>query len=322
MLDGHEKPERTERLRSLLPLLRELNDLKRLYAVNLGGSSLATRVFRGACQPLSDGRPLEATEWTTTLLAAARLGAISPEVLASAGLSAAEARAVFDRSIDAHECLSTSTREGLKAHTNSLDARLEGRFDYPDGHWADRLCRSPRAGATCPGKPRIALEPAEMHSDHCGIVAVYGYLIADSFGANPEDAWLIGLCHHFHNAYLPDAGFTGEVLLGDSLDRVIGNFRAQALQQVHASYRHRIETLFAEIAGDTTPLAQTFHAADTIDRVVQMENYERAARFRVSQALDDLDLVHEGPVQAFQKAVLESVGLISGSNECRDASRS
>ena len=58
-----------------------------------------------------------------------------------------------------------------------------------------------------------------MHSDHCAVVAIYGFLLADVFGADREDAWLIGLCHHFHNAYLPDSGFTGEVLLGDQLDR-------------------------------------------------------------------------------------------------------
>ena len=40
-----------------------------------------------------------------------------------------------------------------------------------------------------------------------------------------------------------------------------------------------------------------------------MENYERAARFRVGHALHDLELVHESPTQAFQKDLLESIGL-------------
>lgn len=319
MLDCQEKSELAEHLKPLLPLLRELNDLKRLYAVNLGSFSLATQIFRGACLPLCGGGSLEAAEWTTALVSAGRLGAVSPEVLALAGVSAAEARAVFDRSIDAHECLPASTREALRASTNRLDGRLEGNFNYPEGHWADRLCRSPRAGATCPGKPRIALEPAEMHSDHCAMVAVYAFLMADVFGANREDAWLIGLCHHFHNAFLPDAGFTGEMLLGNQIDRVIQGFRQKALSSVHAYYRHRIEQLLVEIADDSSPLAKAFHAADTIDRVVQMENYERAARFRVSQALDDLDLVHEGPVQAFQKDLLASMGMLSDVDGCFDA---
>ena len=318
MLDCQEKSKLSARLRPMLPLLRELNDLKRLYATNLGSSSLATQIFRGACLPMSNGRSLEAAEWTTALLAAGRLGAISPEVLALAGIPAEEMKAVFDRSLDAHECLSAALREALKAHTSNLEGRLEGNFNYSKEHWADRLCSSPRAGATCPGKPRIALEPAEMHSDHCMLVAVYGFLIADIFNSSREDAWLIGLCHHFHNAFLPDAGFTGEMLLGNQIDRVVRNFRNRALVSVHASYRQRVEHLLAEIASDTSPLARTFHAADTIDRVVQMEHYERSAQFRVSQALNDLDLVHESPVQAFQKDLLESVGILSDVDECSD----
>lgn len=296
-----------------MPVLRELNDLKRLYAVNLAGHSLATQVFRGACQAIGDGRPLDADGWATTLVSAARLGAVSPESLEAADIPASGGQAIFRRSIDEHECLPTPVRNRLKACTNRLDRRLEGRFTYPEEHWTQRLCHAPRAGATCPGKPRIALEPAEMHSDHCAIVAGYGFLVADLFGASEEDAWLIGLCHHFHNAYLPDAGFTGEVLLGESLDHIIQAFRDRASSWVHPTYRPRIEALLAEIAGDTTPLAQAFHAADTIDRVLQMEHYERSARFRVSQALDDLNLVHESPVQAFQRDVLESVGLIAES---------
>lgn len=319
MLNNRIMPEQMKRLSLLLPLLRELNDLKRLYAANLGRYSLATQCFRGACTRLSNGKPLEAAEWTTTLLAAARLGAISPEVLTTAGASQVELTAVLDRSIDAHQCLPTSIKNQLKMHTDNLDGRLEGNFYYRQGHWTEQLCDSPRAGATCPGKPRIALEPAEMHSDHCLMVAAYGFLIADIFGASQEDAWLIGLCHHFHNAYLPDAGFAGEVLLGDSLDRIIRKFREQALYDVHSSYRPRIEALLGEIGGDATPLAQTFHAADTIDRILQMENYERAAQFHVSEALNDLHIVHEGPVQAFQKEVLESIGLHSSGNERANA---
>ena len=299
-------------IRSLLPLLRELNDLKRLYSGNLRPFSLATQVFRGACQALLNGSRLEALEWSTTLVAAARLGAISPEALGDAELPEPEIESIFDRALSAHNAFSPALLRDFSGCVGKLGGRLEGNFQFSEGNWAQRLCRAPRAGATCPGKPRIALEPPEMHSDHCGLVAVYGFILADLFEADRGDAWLIGLCHHFHNAYLPDSGFTGEMLLGDSLDQVIQNFRKKALSSVHESYRARVEHLLTEIADDASPLARTFHAADTIDRVVQMEHYERAARFRVKQALDDLELVHEGPAQAFQKSLLQSIGLFPG----------
>jgi hypothetical protein len=46
-----------------------------------------------------------------------------------------------------------------------------------------------------------------------------------------------------------------------------------------------------------------------IDRVLQVRQYARAAAFTVDQALDELELVHGGPVQAFHLAVLEEAGL-------------
>ena len=46
-----------------------------------------------------------------------------------------------------------------------------------------------------------------------------------------------------------------------------------------------------------------------MDRVLQMRQYDRVARFTTSQALDDLELVHAGPIQAFHVAVLAEAGL-------------
>ena len=57
------------------------------------------------------------------------------------------------------------------------------------------------------------------------------------------------------------------------------------------------------------PEAQAFHAADVLDRVLQVHHHARAAAFTASQALDDLELVHEGPVQAFHDEVLQAGGL-------------
>ena len=58
-----------------------------------------------------------------------------------------------------------------------------------------------------------------------------------------------------------------------------------------------------------TPVGRAFHAADVIDRVLQMRHYEQVAQFTTGQALDDMELVHAGPVQAFHTAVLRDAGL-------------
>ena len=46
-----------------------------------------------------------------------------------------------------------------------------------------------------------------------------------------------------------------------------------------------------------------------IDRVLQMRHYDQVAHFTTRQALEDLDLVHAGPTQAFHFAVLQDAGL-------------
>lgn len=299
--------------RHLLELLRELNDIKRLYAYNLGSDSYATWIFRKACGAISSGQPLQADVWCAAVVSAARLGAITSEVLREVGLSDAECGDVQVRSIETHEALPSAVRDSLIIACRLLGT-VVSESDPSQADWVERLSTAPRAGATCPGKPRIALLPAEMHSDHCAMVAVYGYLLADFFGANREDAWLIGLCHHFHNAYLPDAGFTGEMMLGDHLQRVLETSRSRVMSGLPEGLCRRITRLFYEISGVDTPLAKTFHAADTIDRVLQMEHYERAAQFRVRQALEDFNLVHEGTAQAFQHELLQALGLFTKLN--------
>ena len=49
---------------------------------------------------------------------------------------------------------------------------------------------------------------------------------------------------------------------------------------------------------------------DAIDRVLQMAQYERACGFRLGTALDDLALMHPGPLQGFQTRVLRAAGVI------------
>ena len=66
----------------------------------------------------------------------------------------------------------------------------------------------------------------------------------------------------------------------------------------------------ATIGDAETPEGRAFNAADVMDRVLQMHQYERVAGFTTSQALDDLQLVHAGPLQAFHHAVLAEAGLL------------
>lgn len=288
--------------------LREINDVKRLYARNLGSHSYTSLVFFGATKALHCNEPLQAAAWCAAIVGAARLGAITPSVLRDIEIDRFDRTVILKNSILAHESLAMPLLGCLSDACELLD-QICIENTLPNSDWASRLAASPRAGATCPGKPRIALEPAEMHSDHCTMVAAYGFLLADTFGADREDAWLIGLCHHLHNAYLPDAGFTGEILLGNHLAPVIDSLRLRVLDTFSGRYRDRVSRLFNEINDLESPLAQTFHAADTIDRVVQMEHYERAARFKVAQALEEFNLVHEGAAQEFQHALLQSIGI-------------
>jgi len=291
-----------------LAFFRELNDLKRLYAYNLGPHSYASAVFLGATKALHSDAPLQADVWCASIVSAARLGAITANVLRDIGIDKSESSVVLKNAVLVQSSLSGPLRISLTDACEVLNQIcLENVPQSPD--WATRLAASPRAGATCPGKARIALEPAEMHSDHCAMVATYAFLLADTFSANREDAWLIGLCHHFHNAYLPDAGFTGEILLGVHLNRVVNSLRLRVLNTLSERYRNRVSYLFDEINDLQSPLAQTFHAADTIDRVLQMEHFERVAQFRVATALEEFNLVHEGAAQEFQHALLRSIGI-------------
>ena len=65
----------------------------------------------------------------------------------------------------------------------------------------------------------------------------------------------------------------------------------------------------ASITDAETAEGRAFNAADVMDRVLQMRQYDRVAAFTTAQALDDLELVHAGPIQAFHHAVLAEAGL-------------
>ncbi len=300
MLDGT-----TDTLAAFVPLAAELCDLKRVRDAS-SQDSLASRLFRRGWAALVAGQDVADVALGTTAdaVAAARLGGIDRAVLAVAGVEGTEADAVLRRSfnevaapIDPALAVVLRAKLGLTFHPGEAAA------------FAEALIRQPRAGATCPGKPRIVLEPPEGHGDHCLVVAVLAAILAPRYGAAPETAFLAGMAHHLHNAVLPDSGFAGEMLLGDHLGPVMQRLFARELATLPPALSAQTAAALALIPDASTPVGQAFHAADVIDRVLQMRHFDQVARFTIDQALEDMDLVHAGPTQAFHYAVLAEAQL-------------
>lgn len=292
-------------LPALAGLLGELNDLKR---VRRAGSrlSVAGALFARAWAELAAGRDPRETALATAAdaVAAARLGGIDRDVLARCGLDEAAGIAVLQRSFDAAAgAVAPALRRDLRARLGSSCVMAA-----PPA-FAAVLADQPRAGPTCPGRPRLVLEPPESHAEHCATVAVYAVLLAPLHGAEPADGFLLGLAHHFHNVVLPDAGFAGEELLGDLLTPIVERLSAEVVAELPAGLAARVTELRPLLADAAHPVSRAFHAADVIDRVLQVRQYARVAAFTTDQALDDLELVHAGPVQAFHLAVLQEAGL-------------
>lgn len=292
-------------LAGLRPLLAEIGDAKRVRVAATPGS-LAEQAFARAWGRLTSGEDAAAVAYSETAaaVARARLAGIDGAVLRAAGLDDREVLAVLRRSFDeVAGPLDGVLRERLR---EALPTALPA-VDGPP--LAVALNRQPRAGATAPGRARVVVEPPESHGDHCLTVAVYGVLVAPVVGADPVAPFLVGLAHHLHNVVLPDAGFAGEVLLGGTLPRVLATLEAAQLGTLPAPLADRLRTVLALRADADAPESQAFHAADVLDRVLQVHHHARAAAFTAAQALDDLELVHAGPVQAFHLDVLAAAGL-------------
>jgi hypothetical protein len=90
---------------------------------------------------------------------------------------------------------------------------------------------------------------------------------------------------------------------------VIAELERRELAGLPPRLADRLREVLALRAGADAPEAQAFHAADVLDRVLQVHHHARAAAFTASQALDELELVHAGPVQAFHSDVLAAAGL-------------
>jgi hypothetical protein len=288
-----------------LPLFRELGDLKRIRSAAAPGS-IAERLFVAAWAALVRGEAADTVMARTVAaaLVSARLGDIDAAAMATLGIGD-DAPAILERAFD----------EIVPALPDDLHAQLRGALAAgrpapgPVPPFVGKLARQPRAGVTCPGRPRILLQPPENHAEHCLMVAVYGVLASGWHGADPTAVFVAGLAHHFHNADMPDSGYSGEMLLGDALDAAIANARAIALAELDDGLRATVEAAIAPIGGDVTPEARAFHVADVLDRVLEIEQFTRAARLTMDVVLGDYGLVHDGPVKAFHDRILVDAGL-------------
>ncbi|SFK45213.1 hypothetical protein [Methylorubrum salsuginis] len=287
---------------ALRDLLVELGDLKRVRSAGCDGS-IAERLFAQGWSALVGGTRPEtvALDITAKALAAARLCDLDAAFLAAVGLGEAQASAILVAGLDAvagevDPALRERLREALR-HPPELQAG-------PVPGFVGALAQQPRAGVTCPGKPRILLEPPENHAEHCLVVAVYGVLLSPFYRADPTTVFLAGLAHHFHNAAMPDAGFTGEMLLGDHLWPIVARCSEWALEELDQPLRETVRSARAVLPDDATAEGRAFHAADSIDRVLQIAQHLRAASLTMDTVLGEMELVHAGPVKAFQDRVL------------------
>ena len=295
-------------LAGLVPLLVELGDTKRVRMAARPGS-LAEQAFRRSWAALVAGEAHErvALRETAALAACCRAGPLDAATLADVGLDEDGRRRVLTAALD----------EVAGPLEPDLHVALVVAIDPTGGPagvapaLVDVLEAQPRAGATRPGRGRLVLEPPESHADHCMAVATFGVLLAHREDAPVGDVFLAGLAHHLHNVHLPDAGFTGEELLGSALPTVVRTCTDRVLATLPDALAGRIRPLLDQIASDETPVARTFHAADVLDRVLQQRHYARAAGFTLDRALSDLELVHPGPVQALQLRVLDEAGVWS-----------
>ncbi len=306
------------RLATVSGLFREIADLKRVRVAHVAGSA-AQRGFMRAWAALVAGVDpgrVAALECAAAL-AGARLAGLDASVLRGCGLAGADAVDVLRRAVDevagglhpatvarAHQALPDLVDAGSAGMDGAAPATVDSVPEF-----VGALCRQPRAGATAPGRARLIVEPPEDHGEHCWAVAVYGALLADDLGADAGEVFVLGLAHHLHNAVLPDAGFAGDNLLGEHLDVLVHRLTERELATMPTPLATRVRALLELRANADTPVGRAFHAADVLDRVLQVHHHARAAGFTVEQALVDLELVHAGPVTDYHHAVLAAAGL-------------
>ena len=270
----------------MLSSLVEVGELKRIRSASRVGS-IAERLFLAAWSELAAGGDVQSVMEGTVAAAvsAVRLGDLDLSTLLALGVECSEANQILHNA--------ASSLPGLPSFAYPIPS------PHPDVSlkFPQLLARQPRAGITCPNRPRIILEPPENHAEHCLIVAIYSVALAPVFGADPATVWLAALAHHLHNAALPDSGFTGEMLLGPQLESIMQRATERALEELPPPVREHVEKACRILPDAETPEGRAFHAADALDRVWQIEQHLRAGKLRLKFVLDDMELVHAGPVK-------------------------
>lgn len=290
---------------ALRALLVELNDLKRVHSSGRIGS-IAERLFAQGWGALTGGaEPAEiALDITAKALAATRLCDLDAAFLAAAGLAP---DAVIETLVAGFDAVANDVEASLRDRLRVRLREPAGFVPGPLPGFVAALAAQPRAGVTCPGRPRILLEPPENHAEHCLIVAVYGVVLSPFYRADPTQVFLAAMSHHFHNAAMPDAGFTGEMLLGDHLGPIMARTTQWALDELEPGLADAVQRARAVLPDDATVEGRAFHAADGIDRVLQIAQHLRAASLTMDTVLNEMELVHAGPVKGFHDRVLRDM---------------
>ena len=297
-----------ENLAAFVPLFREIGNLKRIRAANLE-NSFAAKLFENSWRQIIGGANARtvAVETTRKALIGANLGAIDADVLRSAGLEQYEIEIILRRAFDN---VSAPIDASLKSEMlDSIDDTTQSS-ETENPRFVELLTRQPRSGATKVGAPKMIFDDPENHAEHSIIVGVYAVTLAPIYRADIETVFFAALAHHFHNAYLPDSGFAGEESLGEFLPAIFDAFRRKCLTDIPENLHEKIRHSLKIIEAANTAEAKAFHAADVIDRVLQMRHHAEANEFTLKYAMEEAELVHAGAIQNFHHEVLRSAKLI------------
>lgn len=288
----------------ILNLLRALNALKHVRSARSTGS-VADRLFGKAWSALQAGQDAcsVALAVTSAALVAVELGDFDRETAKSLGLSNDDTDTIFAAALSLRSAALPSQIYQSLLTAPQLVSGSEPSF-------VALLQAQPRAGATTPGKLRDFVYPFESHAEHSLLVAVYGVLLSSHYEADLGQVFLAALSHHLHNAEMPDAGYAGEMQLTGYLDFLMSRATAIALADLTPELQSETQTVRVVIEGQVSPESLAFHAADVLDRVIDVERRLAGHSLTLKSVLNNTALVHDGPVKAFQDRVLAEMGLI------------
>ena len=297
-----------ENLAALVPLFREIGNLKRIRAANLE-KSFAAKLYERAWRQIIGGANARtvAVETAQNALVGANLGAIDAEVLRLANLRKDEIETILGRAFDA---VAAPINDDLRAEMRGLIGEESDPDEAENSRFVELLIGQPRSGATKVGAPKMIFDQPENHAEHSIIVGIFAVLLAPVYRADIETVFFAALAHHFHNAYLPDSGFAGEESLGEFLPAIFDAFRRKCLLEIPEILHEKIWSALKIIETADAPEAKAFHAADVFDRVLQMRHHAEANEFTLKYAMEEAELVHAGEIQEFHYGVLRAAKLI------------